>query len=136
GKAYGNVFNFADALDIDQLPIVGAIVGGQVVLYNSHEDPANLSLTSMKVSMGFSHDVTAIFQPVLENLIKHRPEVADPNMALLTWDDIDGIQYLKGPYAFALEQNEDVKWVYNKEKGKYVLSILVVCSFIQSCVLY
>jgi hypothetical protein len=72
GKAYGNVFNFADALVSDQPPVVG----GQVVLYNSHEDPANLSLGSMKVSMGFSHDVTASFQPVLENLIKRRPEVA------------------------------------------------------------
>jgi hypothetical protein len=54
-------------------------------------------------------------------------------MTLLTWDDVDGIWYLKGPYAFALEQNEDVKWVYNKEKGKYILSILVVCSFIHLC---
>ena len=54
-------------------------------------------------------------------------------MTLLTWDDVDGIWYLKGPYAFTLEQNEDVKWVYNKEKGKYVLSVLVVCSFIQLC---
>ena len=54
-------------------------------------------------------------------------------MTLLTWDDVDGIWYLKGPYVFALEQNEDVKWVYNKEKGKYVLSILVICSFIQLC---
>ena len=52
-------------------------------------------------------------------------------MTILTWDDIDGIWNLKGPYAFALEQDEDVKWVYNKEKGKYVLSVLVVCSFIQ-----
>ena len=72
GKAYGNVFNFADALHVDQR----SIVGGQVLLYNSHEDPANLSLASMKVSMAFSHDVTASFQPVLENLIKRRPEVA------------------------------------------------------------
>jgi hypothetical protein len=55
----------------------------------------------------------------------------DPNVTLLTWDDVDGIWYLKGPYGFAVEQNEDVKWVYNKEKGKYVLSILVVCSIIQ-----
>jgi hypothetical protein len=54
----------------------------------------------------------------------------DPNMTILTWDDVDGIWNLKGPYAFALEQDEDVKWVYKKEKGKYVLSILVVCSFI------
>lgn len=54
-------------------------------------------------------------------------------MTILTWDDVDGIWNLKGPYAFALEQDEDVKWVYNKEKGKYVLSILVVCSFLQSC---
>jgi hypothetical protein len=72
GRAYGNVFNFADASLMDQ-PL---IVGGQVVIYNSHEDPANLSLTSMKVSMGFSHDVTATFQPVLESLIKRRPEIA------------------------------------------------------------
>ena len=54
-------------------------------------------------------------------------------MTLLTWDDVNGIWYLKGPYAFALEQNEDVKWVYNKEKGKYALSVLVVCSFFQLC---
>ena len=54
-------------------------------------------------------------------------------MTLLTWDDVDGIWYLKGPYAFALEQNEDVKWVYNKKKGKYVLPVLVVCSFFQLC---
>ena len=54
-------------------------------------------------------------------------------MTILTWDDVDGIWNLKGPYGFALEQNEDVKWVYNKEKGKYVLLILVVCSFLQSC---
>jgi hypothetical protein len=46
---------------------------------------------------------------------------------------VGGIWNLKGPYGFALEQNEDVEWVYNKEKGKYVLSILVVCSFLQSC---
>ena len=57
---------------MDQPPIVG----GQVLLYNSHEDPANLSLAAMRVSMGFGHDVTATFQPVLENLIKCRPEVA------------------------------------------------------------
>ena len=57
---------------MDQPPIVG----GQVLLYNYPEDPANLSLAAMKVSMGFSHDVTATFQPVLENLIKCRPEVA------------------------------------------------------------
>ena len=54
-------------------------------------------------------------------------------MTILTWDDVDGIWNLKGPYAFALEQDEDVKWVYNKEKGKYVLSILVVCNFLQAC---
>lgn len=72
GRAHGNVFNFADAPLVDRPPIVG----GQVVLYNSHEDPANLSLSSMKISMGFSHDVTATFQPVLENLIKRRPEIA------------------------------------------------------------
>ncbi|EDQ98794.1 uncharacterized protein LACBIDRAFT_335648 [Laccaria bicolor S238N-H82] len=29
---------------------------------------------------------------------------------MTTWDDIDGIWNLKGPYAFVLEQNEDVKW--------------------------
>ena len=57
----------------------------------------------------------------------------DPNVTLLTWDDVDGIWYLKGPYAFALEQNKDVKWVYNKEKGRYVLSVLVVCNFFQLC---
>ena len=72
GKAYGNVFNFSDATLMDQPPIVG----GQVLLYNSHEDPANLTLTSMKVSMGFSHDVTDTIQPVLQNLVKRRPEVA------------------------------------------------------------
>jgi len=72
GRAYGNVFNFADASLMDQPPIVG----GQVLLYNSHGDPANLTLTSMKVSMGFSHDVTATIQPVLENLVKRCPEVA------------------------------------------------------------
>ena len=72
GKAYGNVFNFADASLMDPPPIVG----GQVLLYNSHEDPANLSLTSMKVSMGFSHGVTATIQPILENLVQRRPEVA------------------------------------------------------------
>ena len=71
GKAYGNIFNLADVLHVDQPPIVG----GQV-LYNSPEDPANLSLAAMKVSMGFSHDVTATFQPVLKNLIKSCPEVA------------------------------------------------------------
>ena len=54
-------------------------------------------------------------------------------MTILTWDDVDGIWNLKGPYAFVLGQDEDVKWVYNKEKGKYVLSILDVCSFLQSC---
>ena len=54
-------------------------------------------------------------------------------MTLLTWDDVDGIWYLKGPYAFALEQIEDVKWGYNKEKGKYVMSVLVVCSYFQLC---
>ncbi|EDR01428.1 uncharacterized protein LACBIDRAFT_333310 [Laccaria bicolor S238N-H82] len=112
GKAYGNIFNFADTLVVDQPPIVG----GQVVLDNSHEDPVNLSLGSMKISMGFSHAVTATFQPVLQNLIKRRPEVADSNVTLLTWDNVDGIWYLKGPYEFALEQNEDVKWFYNKEK--------------------
>jgi hypothetical protein len=79
GRAYGNVFNFADALHVDQPPIVG----GQVVLYNSHEDPANLSLASMKVSMSFNHNVTTTFQPVLENLIKRRPEVAGGSYSLI-----------------------------------------------------
>ena len=37
-------------------------------------------------------------------------------MTILTWDDVDGIWNLNGPYAFGLEQDGDVKWVYNKEK--------------------
>ena len=79
GRAYGNAFNFVDASLMDQPPIVG----GQILLYNSHEDPANLTLISISI-MGFSHDITDTIQPVFQNvvtaltymiaLINHRPD--------------------------------------------------------------
>ena len=144
GKAYGNIFNFADALHVHQPPVVG----GQVLLYNSPEDPANLSLAAMKVSAMMLLQPFSQFSKILLNIVL-RLQVSvkaewlifiniliDPNVTLLTWDDVDGIWYLKGPYAFALEQNEDVKWVYNKEKGKYVLSVLVVFSYVSSLLTY
>ena len=63
GKAYGNVFNFADAEDIamDNLP-----VEGKVLLYFSHDNPANINTMDLKPSASFKHKVVPTVKPILK----------------------------------------------------------------------
>jgi hypothetical protein len=62
GRALGNAYNVADFDEVmDELhPIPG-----RVLVYSSNEDPANLSIQTMKPSTFIKHDVTRSIQPVL-----------------------------------------------------------------------
>ena len=62
GRALGNTSNAADFNDVmdEHHPIPG-----KVFVYSSNQDPANLSIETLKPSTFIKHDVTRSIQPVL-----------------------------------------------------------------------
>ena len=59
GHALGNMINAADFQDISKdvfYPIIG-----KVLVYSSNDDPANLSVQNIKVTMFINHPITSSF---------------------------------------------------------------------------
>ena len=65
GRALGNTFNAADFQDVED---VLHPMPGKVFVYSSNQDPANLSIQTMKPSAFIKHDVTPSIQPVLSKV--------------------------------------------------------------------
>ena len=61
-RALGNTYNAADFSDVAD---VLHPIPGKVLVYSSNQDPANLSIQTMKPSAFIKHDVTRSIQPVL-----------------------------------------------------------------------
>jgi hypothetical protein len=62
GRALGNMDN---AADFDDVVDVLHPIPGKVFVYSSNQDPANLSIQTMKPSAFIKHNVTRSIQPVL-----------------------------------------------------------------------
>jgi hypothetical protein len=62
GHALGNTLNIADFNNVED---VHYPIPGKVLLYSSNQDPANLSIQSMRPSAFIKHNVTTSIRPVL-----------------------------------------------------------------------
>jgi hypothetical protein len=133
GHAQGNVFNFADVADVFGDQQVRPKMG-KVYLYTSMGDPATL-----KPVMSLKHDVSATLGPILIKLAKRYTGI-DSRLFIASllyhlkiylefnacvWVYEDEIWDLKGQYKTAIEEDEEVQWVF--KNNVYILMILVVC---------
>ena len=64
-RALGNTYN---AANFDDVVDVVHPIPGKVFVYSSNQDPANLSIQTMKPSAFIKHDVTRSIQPVLTKI--------------------------------------------------------------------
>ena len=65
GNTLGNTMNTAD---FDDIVDVLHPISGKVLVYSSNQDPANLSIQTMKPSTFIKHNITSSIQPVLKKV--------------------------------------------------------------------
>ena len=136
GCARGNVFNFADAINLSSDPST-IYQKGKILLYTSNGD---VSIMKSKVSL--KHDVMPTLRPILLSLKKRYTWIYGTFQLYylvisFSWNLIDSkasvcvyeddMWDLKGEFDVALENDEEVIWEF-KNDG-YILRVLVV-SFI------
>ena len=130
GRAYGNVYNHADAETMFDLETRM----GKVHVYMARVDP-----TSAKPDMVLKHKVTPKLKPILKALARGYSPVrsklffifciilvsfffVDDNHRVFVYED--DMWTIKGRYDHALENDDDVSWTY--ENGQDVLRFLLV----------
>jgi hypothetical protein len=129
GRAYGNVFNHADAeMEFDMEPRMG-----RVHIYTARVDPS-----LAKPDMVLKHNVTPKLKPILKALARGYSPVrsklffiiwfilliflVDDNRRVFVYED--DMWTVKGRYEHAIENDDDVSWTY--ENGHDVLRFLLV----------
>lgn len=129
GRAYGNVFNHADA----EMMFRSEPRMGKIHIYTQHVDP-----TLTKPNMVLKHKVTPKLKPILMTLGHQYSPVCsklfiflmdylimffvDDNQRVFVHED--DMWTVKGRYEHALEDDDDVSWTY--ENGNDVLRFLLV----------
>lgn len=129
GRAYGNVFNHADA----EMMFRSEPRMGKIHIYTKHVDP-----TLTKPNMVLKHKVTPKLKPILKTLGRQYSPVrsklfiflmdylimffVDDNQRVFVHED--DMWTVKGRYEHALEDDDDVSWTY--ENGNDVLRFLLV----------
>ena len=143
GRALGNVFNLADASDLQMDLDFTLAVPGKVYIYESVSNVANLDPTKVKPQQVLKADVSRTIEPVLTKLgQKYSPIrsefyifififavfiwiiIAESNVRIHTYEDDEWT--IKGRYAAAIEDDEEICWM--KINQGYVLLMWLVSS--------
>ncbi|KAF8800638.1 hypothetical protein BYT27DRAFT_7117155 [Phlegmacium glaucopus] len=124
GKAFGNVFNHADAPDTFETSL--GPVKGKVFVYLSHTNPSNFDFKLSKPSCHFQHPVTPTIGPILKVMGRQFSPVSkyDHHVFVCDGDSWD----LKGRYELAVEDDEDIEWE-GMMNGNPKITFLVVSVF-------
>ncbi|TDL14363.1 hypothetical protein BD410DRAFT_833097 [Rickenella mellea] len=113
GRAQGNVFNFADKDEFENVTIPQK-VNGMVQLFVSRNPNAEHHGVIM-------HETIDQLPPILEKLMRKCPQLEEFNCPIFVQQD--GMWLMKGPFSEALEDTETLIWK-KSDDGKFSLAIL------------